>query len=114
MHLKSDNIETMIDNETHEIIKELFDSLLQKVQKCLEEKIRRSEFAFNSIDLLYYRIHKIVLTRIRSNIDSSKWLKNKSTTINPKNNYRKCCQYVITVSIIYQNIKKNKRNNIKK
>ena len=30
MHSRSDNIETMIGNETYEIIEELFDSLLQK------------------------------------------------------------------------------------
>ena len=30
MHSRSDNIETMIGNETYEIIEELFDYLLQK------------------------------------------------------------------------------------
>ena len=33
MHTKSDNIEVLIDNETDEIIEELFKSLLQKFQK---------------------------------------------------------------------------------
>ena len=38
MHTKSDDIEVMIGNETDEIIEELFDSLLQRYQKRLEEK----------------------------------------------------------------------------
>ena len=33
-------------NETNEIIEELFDSLLQKYQKCLEESIKGSECFF--------------------------------------------------------------------
>ena len=33
MNSKSDNIETLIDNETNEVIEELFDSLLQKLSK---------------------------------------------------------------------------------
>ena len=37
IHLKSNNIEIMIGNETDEIIEELFESLLQKHQKDLEE-----------------------------------------------------------------------------
>ena len=33
MHTKSNNIEIMVGNETDEIIKELFESLLHKYQK---------------------------------------------------------------------------------
>ena len=33
MHTKSDNIDIMIGSETDEIIKELFESLLQRYQK---------------------------------------------------------------------------------
>ena len=42
MHAKSDNIEMMMVSETDEIIKELFESLLKKYQKGLEESMRRS------------------------------------------------------------------------
>ena len=38
MHTKSDNIEIMIDIETHEIIEKLFNSLLQRYQKNLENQ----------------------------------------------------------------------------
>ena len=37
MHTKSDDIEIMIGNETNEIIEKIFDSLLQRHQKVLEE-----------------------------------------------------------------------------
>ena len=52
MHTKSDNIEIMMGSETHDIIDELFESLLQKYQEGLEESMRRSEFIFDSVDLL--------------------------------------------------------------
>ena len=37
MHTKSDNIEIMMGSETNEIVKELFESLLQRYQEELEE-----------------------------------------------------------------------------
>ena len=43
MHSKSDNIEILIGNETDEVIKDLFDSLLQRYQKGLEESVKGSE-----------------------------------------------------------------------
>ena len=42
MSTKSNNIETMMDNETGEIIEELFESLLQEYQEGLEETMRGS------------------------------------------------------------------------
>ena len=42
MHTKSNNIETMMDNEAGEIIEELFESLLKEYQEGLEEKMRGS------------------------------------------------------------------------
>ena len=75
VHTKSRNIEIMMGNETDEIIKELFDSLLQNYQKDFEESMRGSEFVFNNVDLLYYHLHEISLKRGGSNVDSPKWLK---------------------------------------
>ena len=40
-------------------------------------------------------------------IHSPKWLKNKNTTINPKNNDDKCFQYALTVALNYEQIKKD-------
>ena len=94
----------MTGNETDEIIKKLFESLLERHQKGLEEKIRGSEFVYDSIDLLHYKLPKISLNRGGSYLDSPEWLKNKKATINPKNNDDKCFQYALTVALIYQNI----------
>ena len=58
--------------------------------------MRGSEFVFDSVNSLYYKLHKIGLNRGGSYIDSPKWLKNEKVAINPKNNDDKyfrcsCC-----------------------
>ena len=52
MNTKSNNTEIMIDNETDETFDELLNSLLQRYQKGLEEKMRGSDFFM--IVLTYY------------------------------------------------------------
>ena len=69
--------------------------------------MRGSEFLFDSVDLLYYKLHKISLDRGGSYIDSPKWLKNKKATLNSKNNDNKCFQYAITVALNQKNDKKD-------
>ena len=66
--------------------------------------MRGSEFVFDSINL-YYKFHKIILNRGGSFIDSSKWLKNKKVTINPKNNDDKCFQYAVALALNHEQIK---------
>ena len=90
MHSKSDNIEIMMVSKTDEIIEELFESLLKRSQEGLEKSMKGNEFIFDSIDVLYYNLNKTSLDRGGSDIDSPKWLKNKKTTNNPKNNDDKC------------------------
>ena len=97
----------MMGNETDEIIEKRFESFLQKYQEGLEQSMKGSEFVFDSVDSLYYKLHKISLNGGRSYIDSRKWLKNKKATINPKNNDDKCLEYAITVALNHQNIKNN-------
>ena len=75
----------MIGHETDEIVEELFDSLLQKYQCALENRQEGSNNVFDSIDGLYYKLHKTSLHRGGSYIDSPEWLKNKKVTTNPKN-----------------------------
>ena len=77
MHTKSNNVEIMIGSETDEIIKTLFESFLQKYQEGLEESMRGSECAYDSVDALYYNLKKVSLSRGGSYIDSPKWLKNR-------------------------------------
>ena len=59
----SDNEEIRLGNETDDIIKGLINSFLNNSQK--EEIIirNRSNFIFESVDLLSYHLHKISLRR---------------------------------------------------
>ena len=86
MHTKNNNVEIMMGSETDEIIEDLFESVLQIYQEGLEESMRGSEFAYDSIDALYYNLNKVGLSRGGSYIDSPKWINNKKAAINPKNN----------------------------
>ena len=88
-HMKSDNIEIMIGNDNDDI-EELFKLLLQKYEENLQNKMRGSHFQFDGVNFLYYDFNKISLNRGRRYTDSRKWLKDKKSTINPKNNDHKC------------------------
>ena len=105
MHARSNNVEIVVGNETNEIIKELFESFFQKYQEGLEESMTGSEFVYDSVDVLYYNLNKVSLSRGGSYIDSLKWLKNKKATINPQNKKDdRCFQYTVTVALNYEHI----------
>ena len=70
--------------------------------------MKGSEFVYDSVDVLYYNLNKVSLSRGGSYINSSKWLKNKKATINPQNkNDDRCFQYGLTVALNYEKIKKD-------
>ena len=104
MHTRSDNIEIMIGDDNDDIIEELFKSLLQKYEENSQNTMRGSDFEFDGVNFLYYDFNKISLNRGGSYIDSPKWLKNKKSTINPKNNDYKCFQYAVTLALNLDNI----------
>ena len=95
----SDNEEIMNGSDTDEIIEGLFESFLQKYEENLQEKMKGSEFEFDGVDFLSYDFNKISINRGGSYIDSPKWIKNKKSTINPKNNDHKCFQYAVTLAL---------------
>ena len=70
MDSKSDNIEISMGNKTDDIIKELCKSFLEKYQEKLEEKMKDNKFVYESIDLLYYSLHKTTLRKSKSYIVS--------------------------------------------
>ena len=78
MYTRSDNEEFMNCDYTDEIVKGLFESFLQKYVENLQNKMKGS--------------------------DSPKWLKDKKSTINPKNNDHKCFQYAVTLALNLDNI----------
>ena len=58
------------------------------IKKILEESMRGSEVVYDSVDVLYYTLNKVSLSRGGSYIDSPKWLKKtiyccQRATINP-------------------------------
>ena len=72
--------------------------------------MRGLDFEFDGINFLNYNFNKTSIYRlykiiyIRSYIDSPKWLKDKKSTINPKNNDHKCFQYAATLALNFDNI----------
>ena len=98
MYTRSDNEEFMNGSDRDEIIKGLLESFLQKYEENLREKMRGSDFEFDGVNFLYYDFNKISINRGGSYIDSPKWLKDKKSTINPKNNDHKCFQYAVTLA----------------
>ena len=108
VHSKSDNVEIMMGVDTNEIIEELFDSILQRYQKELEESMKGSDFIFNYVESLNYIFHKIDLERGGSYIETPKWIKNKKATTNYKDeDDDRCFQYSTTIALSYDEMKKN-------
>ena len=62
---------------------------------------------------MYCKLQTISLNRGGSYVDSPKWIKNKKTTINLKNNDGKRFQYAVVLALNYEQIKKSPRKNIK-
>ena len=69
--------------------------------------MKGSEFEFDGVDFLYYDFNKISLNRGGSYIGSPKWLKDKKSAINPKNNNYRCFQYAVTLALNLYKIKKD-------
>ena len=69
--------------------------------------MRGSNFVFENVNLLFYRIHKISFNRRGSYIDSPDWIKHEKATTNPKSKDNKCFGDAITAEL---NHKRNKRN----
>ena len=62
--------------------------------------MRGSEFDRDSVDLLYYHLHRISLKRSGSYVDSQKWLNNKkSINKSKKNDDDNYFQYALTVAL---------------
>ena len=95
MHIKSNNVEIMVGSETNEIIVQL----LQRYQEGLEEKLKRSEFIFDSVNFLYYHLqkHKSKKNRIIT-YRFFRMVRNKKGIINSKNNDDNCFQYAFIVA----------------
>ena len=108
MHSKSDNVEIVMGVVTNEIIREIFNSILQRYQKGLEDSMRGSDFVFDYVESLNYIFHKIDLKRGGSYIEAPEWINKKKAKINPKKkDDDNCFQYAIIIVLNYGKMKKN-------
>ena len=101
----SNNEEIRSCNKTDDIIKGLLNFFLNNYQK--EEIVlrNRSNFVFESVDLLSYHTHKTSLIRGNSYIKSLEWIANKKATINLKNEDDNCFKYSIIVALNHNEFK---------
>ena len=90
MHSRSNNIEFMPYDNANEVVSELFESLLSRYQTGLETSMRGGYFIFDSVQLFYYKCHKLSFKRGGSYIDSPEWMKKNKATINPKMLFSVC------------------------
>ena len=94
------------------ILLKKINSFLHNYQEELKI-IKGSDFVFESVDLLDYKLHTVRLKRGGSYIKSPKWLENKKATINPKNeNDDECSRWSIISAINYNDIMKKEFENI--
>ena len=112
IYVWSDNIRIMWGNDTDDIIRELFGSFLKYYQE--EEQINSgSEFNFESVELMDYKLHRVRLRRGGSCIKSPEWLLHKGATINPKNkNDDECLRWSTISALNYNEIMKKEFENI--
>ena len=107
-----DNVSIMRGSDKDYIIREVFRSFLGNYQE--ESKIiKGSDFVFESVDLVDYKLHRVRLSRGRSYIKSPKWLANKKVTMNPKNkNDDECLRRSTNSTLNYNEIMKKEFENI--
>ena len=88
-HFYSENNEIMSVSDINDAVNNLLTTLKENYSSDLS-RVEGSEYHFERVILLKYKLHKISLRRAGCYIDSPKWIKNKEATINPKNEDN-CC-----------------------
>ena len=102
IHSSSSNIKFTSYSDANDVIAKLLKSLHSRYQEILETSMRENEFLFNSVQLMYYKCHKVSFIRGGSYIDSPDQAKKKKAAINPKNTGNKCSKYPATVELSYE------------
>ena len=112
IYVWSDNVSIMRGSDTDDIIRELFRSFLHNYQEELKI-IKGSDFVFESVELMDYKLHRVRLRRGGSYIKSPEWLLHKGATINPKNkNDDECLRWSTISALNYNEIMKKEFENI--
>ena len=105
LYVKTKNVEIMMGSDINEIVKELYDPIIQNYQELLDHSIKDNGFVLEGVESIAYDINKITINRSDSYIESPTWLKSKKCTINSQNkNNNNCFQYALTVALNYEKI----------
>ena len=77
-------------DNANKVVDELSEPLLSLYQIGLKTSTSRSDFIFDSVQMLYYKCYKINVKRGESYIGFPDWIKKNKTAKNSKNNNDKC------------------------
>ena len=83
MHSNSSNIKFATYSDANDLIDKLFKPLCS-IYKKIETSMKRSDFIFDLVQLMYYKCHKVSFIRGGSYIDSPDWIKKKKEKSNNK------------------------------
>ena len=64
MHSRNDNIKFTSYDDGNEVVHELFESLCSRYQKNLEASMIGNDFIFDSVQLMYYKRHEVILDMV--------------------------------------------------
>ena len=74
----SDNIKFTSYSDANDVMDKHFKPLRSIYQVNLETSMKGSDFIFDSVQILYYKCHKVNFSRGGSYIDSPDWVKKKN------------------------------------
>ena len=102
----------MRGGDTDDIIRKIFKSFSHNYQEELKI-IKGSDFVFEIVELMDYKLHRVRLRRSGSYIKSPEWLLHKGATINPKNKNDDECLWWSTISALnFNEVRKREFENI--
>ena len=112
IYVWSNNESIMWGSDAGDIIREVFRSFLHNYQEELK-MISGSEFNFESVEVMHYKLHRVRLSRGGTYTKSPEWLLEKGATINPKNiNDDECLRWLTISALNYNEITKKEFENI--
>ena len=113
IYVWSDNVSIMRGSDTDYIIREIFRSFLRNYQEALKI-IKGSDFVFESVELVDYKLYSVHLRRGGSYIKSPEWLANKKSTIKLKKKMMMdaCDELINAFALNYNKVMKKEFENI--
>ena len=75
MHSSSDNIKYTPYSDATDVTDKLFNSLCSRCKENLETSMKGSDFIFDSVQLIYYKCHKVSFIHGGSYFGTPDWKK---------------------------------------